>query len=143
MRMNIFRRAARRIRLRPSKPTRNQFAVPGTRTRRAHGADHVLQAAHQIAINFRAPFHVAVSEPDLRIAVDNAAIEARPDVLTYTSTPFLAGQDLVGPVSARIFVRTGRQHAGVFLLRQSFRDHGPRDGRRFAFANFGHAGTRD
>jgi putative CocE/NonD family hydrolase len=47
--------------------------------------------------------------------VDNAAIEARPDVLTYTSTPFLAGQDLVGPVSARIFVRTGRQHADLFV----------------------------
>ena len=47
--------------------------------------------------------------------VDNAAIEARPDVLTYTSTPFLAGQDLVGPVSARIFVRTGRPYADLFV----------------------------
>lgn len=47
--------------------------------------------------------------------VDNAAIEARPDVLTYTSDPFPADLDLVGPVSARIFVRTGREHADLFV----------------------------
>ncbi len=47
--------------------------------------------------------------------VDNRAIEARPDVLTYTTDPFPASQDLVGPVSARIFVRTGRRHADLFV----------------------------
>lgn len=47
--------------------------------------------------------------------VDNAAVEARPDVLTFTTDPVAAGQDLVGPVSARIFVRTGRQHADLFV----------------------------
>ena len=47
--------------------------------------------------------------------VDNQAIEARPDVLTYTSEPLAADVDLVGPVSARIFVRTGRRHADVFV----------------------------
>jgi len=47
--------------------------------------------------------------------VDNAAIEARPDVLTYTTEPFSADQDLVGPVSARIFVRTGRKYADLFV----------------------------
>jgi uncharacterized protein len=46
---------------------------------------------------------------------DNRAIEARPDVLTYTTEPFAASQDLVGPVSARIFVRTGRRHADLFV----------------------------
>jgi uncharacterized protein len=46
--------------------------------------------------------------------VDNASIEARTDVLTYTSEPFTADQDLVGPVSARIFVRTSLDHADVF-----------------------------
>jgi putative CocE/NonD family hydrolase len=46
---------------------------------------------------------------------DNAAIEARPDVLTYTTEPLSAGQDLVGPVRARIFVRTGRQYADLFV----------------------------
>jgi putative CocE/NonD family hydrolase len=47
--------------------------------------------------------------------VDNAGIEARPDVLTYTSEPFPAGVDLAGPVSARIFVRTGRRYADLFV----------------------------
>jgi uncharacterized protein len=47
--------------------------------------------------------------------VDNGAIEARPDVLTYTTEPLAADTDLVGPVSARIFVRTGRKHADVFV----------------------------
>jgi uncharacterized protein len=47
--------------------------------------------------------------------VDNAAIEARPDVVTYTTEPFPAAQDLVGQVSARIFVRTSRQYADLFV----------------------------
>jgi putative CocE/NonD family hydrolase len=47
--------------------------------------------------------------------VDNRAIEARPDVLTYTTDPLPARQDLVGPVSARIFVRTSRRHADLFI----------------------------
>ena len=47
--------------------------------------------------------------------VDNAAIEIRPDVLTFTTDPLAADLDLVGPVRARIFVRTGRQHADVFV----------------------------
>ena len=47
--------------------------------------------------------------------VDNRAIEARPDVLTYTTGPLPASQDLVGPVSARIFVRTSRRYADLFV----------------------------
>ena len=47
--------------------------------------------------------------------VDNSAIEARADVLTYTSEPLAADVDLMGPVSARIFARTGRRHADVFV----------------------------
>ncbi len=46
---------------------------------------------------------------------DNTAIEARPDVLTYTTEPLPASLDLVGPVHARIFVHTGRQHADLFV----------------------------
>ena len=46
---------------------------------------------------------------------DNAAIEARADVLTYTGAPLAADLDLAGPVSARVFVRTGRRHADVFV----------------------------
>jgi uncharacterized protein len=47
--------------------------------------------------------------------VDNAAIESRPDVLTFTTDRLAADLDLVGPVTARIFVRTGRQYADVFV----------------------------
>lgn len=47
--------------------------------------------------------------------VNNAAIEARPDVLTFTSEPMTADQDVVGPVSARIFVRTDQEHADLFV----------------------------
>jgi hypothetical protein len=47
--------------------------------------------------------------------VDNAAIEARADVLTYTSEPAGADQDVVGPVSARIYVRASLDHADVFV----------------------------
>ena len=47
--------------------------------------------------------------------VDNGPIESRSDVLTYTSTPLGADQDLVGPVSARIFVRTETEYADVFV----------------------------
>jgi putative CocE/NonD family hydrolase len=47
--------------------------------------------------------------------VDNAPIEARPDVLTYTSEPLAADQDVVGPVSARIYVRTALPYADVFV----------------------------
>ena len=46
---------------------------------------------------------------------DNAALEARPDVLTYTSEPFAAPLDLAGPVRARVFVRTDRGHADLFV----------------------------
>src|SRR6266487_3330357 len=47
--------------------------------------------------------------------VNNAAIEARPDVLTFTSDPLPADTDLAGSVGARIFVRTGREHADLFV----------------------------
>jgi uncharacterized protein len=47
--------------------------------------------------------------------VDNAPVEARRDVLTYTTEPSAADQDLVGPVSARIYLRTGRKHADLFV----------------------------
>ena len=46
---------------------------------------------------------------------DNQAIEARPDVLTYTTDPLHDHVDLVGPVGARIFVRTGRRQADLFV----------------------------
>jgi uncharacterized protein len=46
---------------------------------------------------------------------DNAPVEARTDVLTYTSPPLAADHNLIGPVGARIYVRTEREHADVFV----------------------------
>jgi putative CocE/NonD family hydrolase len=46
---------------------------------------------------------------------DNAPVETRTDVLTYTSPPLAADQNLIGPVGARIYVRTEREYADVFV----------------------------
>src|SRR6266516_1643375 len=50
-----------------------------------------------------------------RLSRDAEPGDARPDVLTFTSDPLPADTDLAGPVSARIFVRTGREHADLFV----------------------------
>jgi uncharacterized protein len=46
---------------------------------------------------------------------DNASVEARPDVLTYTTDALDTDHDIVGPVGARIYVRTGRKYADLFV----------------------------
>ena len=46
---------------------------------------------------------------------DNAAVEARADVLTYTSEPLAVDHDVIGPVSARIYVRPSLAYADVFV----------------------------
>jgi hypothetical protein len=46
---------------------------------------------------------------------DNTAVESRPDVLTYTSEPLPADLDLIGTVTARIYVRTSLPHADLFV----------------------------
>jgi putative CocE/NonD family hydrolase len=45
---------------------------------------------------------------------DNAAIEARPDVLIYTSAPLADALDVLGPVRAEIGVRASTARAHVF-----------------------------
>jgi putative CocE/NonD family hydrolase len=45
---------------------------------------------------------------------DNRALEARPDVLVFTSAPLTAALDVVGPVSARVRVRASGGHFDVF-----------------------------
>jgi putative CocE/NonD family hydrolase len=47
--------------------------------------------------------------------VDNALVEARTDVLTYTSQPLTTDQDIIGPVSARIYVGAELEHADLFV----------------------------
>ncbi|MGW4029469.1 CocE/NonD family hydrolase [Streptomyces sp. NPDC004838] len=45
---------------------------------------------------------------------DNAALEARDDVLTFTGPPLTEPLDILGPVSARLSVSTDTGHADVF-----------------------------
>ena len=47
--------------------------------------------------------------------VDNTALEARPDVLTYTTVPLEADTEVIGEVSARIWFRSTRPYADVFV----------------------------
>ncbi|MGW2051818.1 CocE/NonD family hydrolase [Streptomyces sp. NPDC001858] len=47
--------------------------------------------------------------------VDNAALEARPDVLTYTSDTLCEDVEMIGEVSADIWFRSSLPHADVFI----------------------------
>jgi uncharacterized protein len=47
--------------------------------------------------------------------VDNTALEARPDVLTYTTTPLEADVEVIGEVSAQIWFRSSLPWADVFV----------------------------
>lgn len=46
---------------------------------------------------------------------DNRPLEARSDVLTFTSRPLDANLDVVGPVSASLYVRASAGHADFFV----------------------------
>lgn len=45
---------------------------------------------------------------------DNRQLEARPDVLTYTTAPLEHDLDVIGPVQAELFVRSSLQHTDFF-----------------------------
>ena len=47
-------------------------------------------------------------------AADNRALEARPDVLVFTSAPLTGPLDVIGPVSARVRVRASSGHFDLF-----------------------------
>jgi hypothetical protein len=47
--------------------------------------------------------------------VDNTALEARPDVLTYTTGPLDESVEIIGEVSAEIWFRSSLSHADVFV----------------------------
>jgi uncharacterized protein len=47
--------------------------------------------------------------------VDNTALEARPDVLTYTTTPLESDVEVIGEVSAQIWFRSSLPQADVFV----------------------------
>jgi putative CocE/NonD family hydrolase len=46
--------------------------------------------------------------------VDNRVLEARPDVLTYTSEPLPADLEVIGEASADLYVRSSREHTDFF-----------------------------
>ncbi|WBB54108.1 CocE/NonD family hydrolase [Verrucosispora sp. WMMD573] len=46
---------------------------------------------------------------------DNRPVEARPDVLTWTSEPLAAGIEVIGPVRAEIHLRSELTHLDVFV----------------------------
>lgn len=46
---------------------------------------------------------------------DNRSLESRPDVLVYTSAPLPGDMDLMGPVSAEIWLRSNLAHTDVFV----------------------------
>jgi putative CocE/NonD family hydrolase len=48
-------------------------------------------------------------------AKDNRALEARPDVLVYTSAPLAADLTVIGPVHAEVFVASSLAHTDVFV----------------------------
>ncbi|MFG1885142.1 CocE/NonD family hydrolase [Micromonospora sp. NPDC049102] len=47
--------------------------------------------------------------------VDNRQVEARPDVLTYTSAPLAGPVEVIGPVRAELHVRSELPHLDVFV----------------------------
>ncbi|MEV6693008.1 CocE/NonD family hydrolase [Micromonospora sp. NPDC051196] len=47
--------------------------------------------------------------------VDNRPVEARPDVLTWTSEPLTSPVEVIGPVQAEIHVRSELDHLDVFV----------------------------
>jgi uncharacterized protein len=49
-----------------------------------------------------------------RARVDNRVLEARPDVLTYTSDPLPADLEVFGEAAADLFVRSSREHTDFF-----------------------------
>jgi uncharacterized protein len=49
-----------------------------------------------------------------RARMDNRVLEARPDVLTYTSAPLPADLEVIGEAAADLYVRSSREHTDFF-----------------------------
>jgi putative CocE/NonD family hydrolase len=47
--------------------------------------------------------------------VDNRPLERRPDVLVFTSPPLAADLEVIGPVSAEVFLRSSRPHTDLIV----------------------------
>ena len=78
-----------------------QPAQPGVSSFRYDPADPTPSVGGQLLSNKAGPR-------------DNNALEARPDVLVFTSAPLPADLDVIGPVSARLRVRASHPHFDIF-----------------------------
>ncbi|GAA1019877.1 peptidase S15 [Acrocarpospora pleiomorpha] len=101
------------------------WPVPGTRTRRWHlqpgfnlgpegpgtsSPDRYRYDPKYPTPVLGGPVLIGNSEPR-----DNRRLEARRDVLVYTSPVLTADTDVIGPVSAELFVRTSREHTDLVV----------------------------
>ena len=58
----------------------------------------------------------AVGGPGLTKArLDNAALEARQDLVTYTSAPLEEPLEVIGPIGAHVYLTSSRVHTDVFV----------------------------
>ena len=58
----------------------------------------------------------ALGGPGLgKARLDNASLEARPDVLTYTSAPLEEPLEVIGPVAAQVHLASSQAHTDVFV----------------------------
>ena len=103
----------------------SEWPPPGLQTRRWHlQADRGLSPAPPAASEpDRYRYDPSHPTPSVGGALltseagprDNRALEARPDVLTYTSTPLERALEVIGPVRAELFVRSSLAHTDFFV----------------------------
>ncbi|HJT58135.1 MAG TPA: CocE/NonD family hydrolase [Ktedonobacteraceae bacterium] len=58
------------------------------------------------------------------LPTDNRKLEARPDVLTYTSAPLEQDLDVIGPVQVELFARSSLEHTDFFTRLCDVDEHG-------------------
>ncbi len=97
---------------------------PETRPHRwhLHSGGALAQEAPPVAEPDRYTYDPADPTPNLagpvelsgRARVDNRVLEARPDVLTYTSTSLAGNLAVMGEVTVELFVASSREHTDFF-----------------------------
>ena len=101
------------------------FPPPGSRPERwhLHGAGRLATKAPSDSPPDRYRYDPADPTPSVGGPLfgrgagprDNRRLEARPDVLTYTSAPLGRDIEVIGPVAAELFVRSTLGHADFFV----------------------------
>src|SRR6266700_4660192 len=105
----------------------SSWPPPGYEPRRLHLQQRGALSGEPPAIAFADQYRYDPADPTpavggVRMAfglnagrVDNSALEARPDVLTYTTPVLDADVEVIGDVRAEIFFRSSLSHADVFV----------------------------